>query len=131
MIKLPKSIRVAHMDFAIEEWSPVIANANHRWGEFALAEQTIRVHVSDRQFYEVLATLLHELTHAICWAYTIRLGKRGDTEERMVSTMAVAWAQIYRDNPELISFIATEGRDDRESMDEYAARKRREASGDS
>lgn len=123
MIQLPKSIRVAHMDFKIEEWPVPASSASHRWGEFSISEQTIRVHVQDRQFYEVLATLLHELTHAICWAYTIRLGRRGDTEERMVSTMAVAWAQIYRDNPELIAFIATGG--DEMSFDEYMTERAR------
>ena len=38
--------------------------------------------------------------------------------------MATGWAQVYRDNPQLIEFIATDGR---ETMDEYAARRLREA----
>lgn len=123
-MKLPKSVRVAHMDFEIVEWEVPAASASHRWGEFSIAEQAIRVQVQDRQFYEVVCTLVHEIMHAICWAYEIRLGTKGDSEERMVGTMSVAWAQIYRDNPELIGFIASGN--DLETMDEYASRRRRE-----
>lgn len=125
-MKLPKSVRVAHMNFAIEEWTSPSATANHKWGEFSVGEQMIRVQVEDRQFWEVVCTLVHEIMHAICWAYEIRLpsDKQGDSEERMVCTMSVAWAQVYRDNPELIGFIASG--DARETMEEYATRRVRE-----
>lgn len=123
-MKLPKSVRVAHMDFEIVEWKTPAANASHKWGEFSVQEQLIRVQVRDRQFWEVVCTLLHEIGHAIFWAYEIR---EGDKEERIVGVFATGWTQIYRDNPELIAFIESKGAVAHvETIDEYATRKGRE-----
>ena len=52
---------------------------------------------------KVLDTLLHELNHAVYWAYGM---EDEDKEERIVGTMATAWAQIFRDNPEFVAWIA-------------------------
>ena len=45
---------------------------------------------------KMLDTLLHEIFHAIFWAYGI---EDKDEEERTVSTMATGWAAFLRDNP--------------------------------
>ena len=47
---------------------------------------------------------MHEINHAIFWAYCIQ---NEDKEERVVSTMATAWTQIFRDNPKILRFIQT------------------------
>ena len=51
---------------------------------------------------QVLTTLLHEINHAIFNLYHI---VNEDEEEDIVTVLGVAWAQVYRDNPELIKFI--------------------------
>lgn len=47
-------------------------------------------------------TVLHEVTHAIYWAYVI---EDKDEEERIVTTMARAWTQVWRDNPDLLGWL--------------------------
>lgn len=51
---------------------------------------------------KMVYTLIHEINHAIYWAYKL---DDEDKEERIVSTFATAWTQIYRDNPALMDFI--------------------------
>jgi hypothetical protein len=98
---LPKAIRVGAFDFAVEELKPMTAGALRRFGEFSAMENCIRVDPqADR--IKVLDTLLHEIGHAIFWAYNI---DDKDDEERTVGIQASAWTQIYRDNPDLLRFI--------------------------
>lgn len=104
-MKLPETIRVAHTDVNVEKWWPPSANANHRWGEFSTQENIIRVQVENRPFAEVLSTLIHEINHAIYYHWPI---EDTDKEERICSILGTAWAAIFRDNPELIAFIAGE-----------------------
>jgi len=100
---LPKSVRVAYTDFKVEAWHRVSANASNRWGECSVVERLLRVQVDDRAHWDVLCTLIHEINHAIYWAYEIQ---KEDEEERLVGTLATAWAQVYRDNQDLVTFIA-------------------------
>lgn len=51
---------------------------------------------------KLVDTLLHEITHAIWWAYGL---EDDDKEERIVRTMGAAWAQIWRDNPHLLGWL--------------------------
>jgi len=51
-----------------------------------------------------LVTFLHEIGHAIWNVYEI--GKVSD-QEAIVSLMAVAWANVYQDNPYLLSWISS------------------------
>lgn len=101
MITLPSSVRVAAFDVTIEDWKPIAAHASERFGEFSALEMLIRVDSSVNPM-KVLDTLIHEILHVIYWAYTM---DDIDKEERIVGTMATAWAQIYRDNPDLLRFI--------------------------
>lgn len=101
MITLPTSVRVAAFDVTIEDWTPIASHAAGRFGEFSNLEMLIRVDSSVNPM-KVLDTLIHEINHAIYWAYGI---EDEDKEERIVGTMATAWAQIYRDNPDLLRFI--------------------------
>lgn len=111
MPKLPKSLRIAHTDFRVEDWQQMSAVASKRWGEFSVVEHVIRIQTADRSYPEVLCTLLHEIVHAICWAYEVRTVDRldkdehPDTEERLAGIMATAWTQIFRDNRDLVLFI--------------------------
>lgn len=98
---LPKKIRVAAFDIQIEDWRPISAAASRRFGEFSCMESLIRIDTSVDKV-KVVDTLLHEISHAICWAYGV---EDADKEERIVGTFGTAWTQIFRDNPALLDFI--------------------------
>ena len=100
-IKLPKSVRVAAFDIEILEWHTHSANARSRFGEFSCVEQLIRIDESMNDIQR-LNSLLHEINHAIFWAYDMH---DEDKEERLVSNFATAWAQIFRDNSDVLTFI--------------------------
>ena len=48
-------------------------------------------------------TVLHEINHVI-WAVG-QLKTKMQKEERAVAVMATYWTQIFRDNPQLITWI--------------------------
>ena len=100
-IELPKLVKVAGFDITIVTWTPREAMSAHRYGEFSSIEETIRLDATMSDI-KMVGTLIHELTHAIYWAYNI---EDEDKEERVCCTMATAWTQIYRDNPLILSFI--------------------------
>lgn len=102
MITLPSSIRIAAFDINVYEWNHLSATAMGRFGEWSSIECCIRVDTAVNPM-KVVDTLLHEINHAIYWAYGL---EEGDKEERIVATMATAWLQIYRDNPKLLTWIA-------------------------
>lgn len=99
-LKLPSKIRVAAFDINIEDWQPHSANSKQRYGEFSSVENVMRIDTSYP--HNTLGTFLHEINHAIWWAYAL---EDGDTEERIAEVMSTAWIQIYRDNPEVLAFI--------------------------
>ena len=98
---LPQSVRVAAFDIAIIAWPHTAAAAAAKFGEFSSLELCIRVDASVAPI-KLIDTLIHEINHAIYWAYGI---DDADKEERLVATMATAWTQIYRDNPALLTMI--------------------------
>lgn len=100
---LPKSVRVLHCDFAIVVESAAWAAANRRYGECSTVELTIRIDGSNPFPWKVVDTVLHEITHAIWWAYGL---EDGDVEERVAGTFGRAWTQIWRDNPDLLAWLS-------------------------
>ncbi len=100
-MNLPQAIKIAAFDIKIEEWKPISASANRRYGEFSSMESNIRIDTSVN-YIKIVDTLLHEISHAIYWAYGM---EDEDKEERIVATFATAWTQIYRDNPFLLQWI--------------------------
>lgn len=111
MAELPTKLRIGHVDVEVEIWNHLWAQDANRWGEWSTREMKIRIDTTGRQPIEILCTLMHEVLHAICWAYEVRFvdtldkGDHPDTEERMVGILSGALAQVYRDNPELVQFI--------------------------
>lgn len=100
-MKIPASIKVAAFDIIVFQWTGQESHCRNRFGEFSPGELTIRIDTSSPVF-KIIDTFLHELNHAIWWAYGL---EDGDKEERIASTMATAWTQIYRDNPEFLQWI--------------------------
>jgi hypothetical protein len=72
------------------------------YGSFSHRNQAI--HLSGQFANEQLraVTLLHEIHHAIWWAQNI---KPRDGEERIVDSLSSGFAQVWRDNPELIAYL--------------------------
>jgi hypothetical protein len=71
-------------------------------------EQTIRIqrHMATPQ--KAVDTFMHEVLHALYWAYGIR---DEDKEERTVGAMSTALMTCYRDNPWLLDWIREALRD--------------------
>lgn len=101
-VALPSSIRVAAFDVKVIDWDHLAAATHNKFGEWSCVECAIRIDSTVNPM-KVLDTLLHEINHAIYWSYGMM---DDDKEERIVGTMATAWAQIYRDNPHLTKWIA-------------------------
>ncbi len=101
--KLAKSVRVGPFDFPITIESENWRIANSRAGEFSSVEMCIRIAMGYAMPMRLCDTVLHEVGHAIWWVY----GLRNDTkEEEVVSLLATAWTQVFRDNPWLLTWIA-------------------------
>lgn len=98
---LPASIRVGPFDFAVKEWDHPEAYTRGRYGEMSTIDFTIKI---DRTIppIKLADTVLHEVGHCIYWAYSL---KDDDEEERLISTMATAWTQVWRDNPSLYRWL--------------------------
>ncbi len=98
---MPQKIKVACFDVSIEDWKPISAATNQKYGEFSSMEMLIRIDTSVDSI-KVVDTLMHEINHAIYWAYGI---EDGDNEERTVSTLSTGLVQVIRDNPDLLAYI--------------------------
>lgn len=98
---IPKKIKLGPFKIRIETWSRSQAAAIGKFGEWSPCEQTIRVDLAQVPAV-LITTLMHELNHAIYWAYRL---EDGDRQERVVDVMATAWAQLFLDNPSLIELL--------------------------
>jgi hypothetical protein len=67
-------------------------------------EHTIRIRPDVPSRWVIVDTVLHEINHAIFWAYLLR---DNDDEERTVATIATGWTQVFRDNPALLAWIGS------------------------
>lgn len=99
---LSDSIRVAGFDLRIEKWTHQQAASMARYGEFSSIEQTIRIQNDMPSRFKAVDTVMHEISHAIFWAYGI---EDGDKEERVVSVLGTAWMALHRDNPWLAGWV--------------------------
>lgn len=104
MIELPKSIRVGYAEVTVGIFPREVASAGNRMGEYDPRRCLIRID-DDQERSDLcnLDTLLHEIVHAIFHHYDLH---DSDREEKLVTVIAGAWTQIYRDNPDLLRFIA-------------------------
>lgn len=100
--RLPHSIRVGPFDYVIEKMTSNQSGAMRRWGEFSSLEAKIRVSTNFPTAVKAADTLLHEVGHAIWFAWGI---EKGDDEERVVGNAATGWVTVYRDNPWLLDWL--------------------------
>lgn len=100
--RLPKKLRISAYDFRLELWDSSQAQSTRKFGEFSAIEQRITIQAEYASPVTMVDTLLHEILHAIYWVHGI---DDKDEEERIVNTMAVAWTQVWRDNPALLDWL--------------------------
>lgn len=99
---LPATIRIAGYDFNLEKWTHQQAAGANRYGEFSSLEQTIRIQLDMPSRFKAVDTMLHEISHALFWAYGIA---DEDKEERIVAALGSAWMALHRDNPWLAKWL--------------------------
>ena len=100
--QIPKSVRVTCYDVKVSEWDRATSESVDSYGEFNERDLVIRVDMSSRNNIAKVDTLIHEINHAIYFAYGLQ---DKDKEERIVSTFATAWVQVFRDNPCLVEWL--------------------------
>lgn len=100
-MNLPDKVKVACFDIKIIDWEPREASVRGRFAEFSAVNQEIKIDTSHGDI-KTVDSLLHEINHAIFWAYEIH---DEDKEERICGTMSTAWTQIFRDNPQVMDFV--------------------------
>jgi hypothetical protein len=96
---LPASIRVGPYDIRISTVDQI--DGGDCYGAFHLDTQEIQILKQFNSGVMAADTLLHELIHA-AWR-TTSLPKRG--EEQAVSLLATCLTQIFRDHPQLLTWI--------------------------
>lgn len=99
--RLPTSVRVGCFDYAIEEWSPHLAATAQRLAECDRDNLVIRVR-SDLPRQRIAEAVLHEILHAAFDAGACEVGD----EERIVGVLGGMLAQVWRDNPEIVSYLS-------------------------
>lgn len=102
MAKLPKKLKVAAFDIVVEPLTPVTSLAKNQQGLFNALLQRIEIMTPSIDGLNQLDTVLHEVFHAIYWAYNI---EDRDDEERTVATLATGLTQVLRDNPQVLKYI--------------------------
>lgn len=93
---LPPTIKIGGYDFRIILWTDDEAAGAHRYGECSSVEQVIRLRRNFATPFKAADTFLHELLHAIYWAWGV---DDADKEERIVNLLGTALLAVHRDNP--------------------------------
>lgn len=99
---LPDTIRVGPFDMLILKMDEHRAAAEMKWGFFSSIEQVIAIQGPMPTRQKAADTFIHEVNHAIWWAYGL---EDEDKEERTVGTLATGWVQVYRDNAWLLGWL--------------------------
>ena len=94
---LPKYIRIGHYSVAFIKWDARAAHSSRAWGEFSAEEMAIRVDVQQDPM-KVLDVIMHEIIHAIYFAYGL---SSEANEEDVCRTVSKALVQVMRDNKPL------------------------------
>lgn len=98
MTGIPASIRVGYRDILIV----VTPQASDRHGDYEDTPGIIHV-TEDRSDQLQAYTVLHEALHA-CWALA-NLGDKAD-EEKAITGLSTQFAQVWRDNPDLVAYLS-------------------------
>lgn len=101
--KLPASVRVGALDYAIKPWSQKAADNTRAYGMCDRATLVILIQ-EDLTPQKQAEVLLHEILHA-CYDNAGLNMEPTLEEERVVNGMGYQLLQVIRDNPKLMVFL--------------------------
>jgi len=99
---LPGSVRIGPFVLKIEPTSVHESNGRREWGSCSVQAQKITIQSDMPTPAKAVDTLIHEIMHAIFWAYNIA---DEDKEERTVASLGTALTALHLDNPWLGPWI--------------------------
>lgn len=106
MIKLPASVKIDNITYAIKSVPDLVADDDPKeslLGCVSYSDAVIKISKQSKD--SVANTLAHEINHAIFHERCIDDLIKDKDLETVVDCVAKAFVQIIRDNPELIDFI--------------------------
>ena len=98
---LPQFIRIAGHTITVETFGIDVAKAGDLFAAYHSIDAKIVI-CDETDKIATLDSLIHEIGHAIYFYYGIG---REPSEEHVVNQMGVAWAQIWVDNPDMVTFL--------------------------
>lgn len=102
-MKLPTSVRIGFKDYSIKPYPEDAQRENGNWGHCKHGPAEMFVHNTE-DGRETANTLLHEILHACCHVGATEMPR--DQEEKTVNIFANQLSGVFRDNPELIKWLA-------------------------
>lgn len=110
MAKLPKTIKVAHLDYALDlvtqDFLTVLRGQDDAIGHCSWSKQQIYVKKT-LQGPQLVEVVLHEIHHAVTNTMTSFHGRTPGTEE-ITEMVGIGFATVFRDNPKLLKWITKE-----------------------
>lgn len=100
---LPRTIKVGPFPFTVKLWDACTPDVARAFGNCCTTTSTISLQPQFKSAAQAVDTVLHEVNHAIYWAYGV---DDEDKEERVVAIFATAWTQVFQDNPALMAWVA-------------------------
>ena len=99
----PSIIKVGAFDIAVKSWPIFNASDERSFGQFRPASLEIAIcdFLPERRQAE---TMIHEILHAIWHVWALR---QSSDEEVVVGSMAQGLAAVFRDNPDLLPWLAS------------------------
>ncbi len=100
---LPKKLRIGPWDYNISLVHKI--DDGQSFGCFTADKCEIQIRVDHPSAPYAVDTVLHELLHAVFHVQSLHESDL-EKEEHVVSMVAKAWTQVFRDNPTLLKWIA-------------------------
>ena len=101
-MRMPRAIKVGHRQFEVISWMDRAADAQGARGDCCADPPRIRI-ARGQTRADKAETMIHEVFHA-CWR---GLSSENVTEEQAVSVLAENFAQVWADNPDLITWVSS------------------------
>lgn len=100
-MKLPKKIKIGHLEFDIKRDSINKFGVEENMG--VTLKEKLKIYLSDDEMAEEVEidTLFHEVLHA-CWFAS---GLRREAEEEIIAALVPFILMALRDNPKLLKII--------------------------
>ncbi|MDR1330254.1 MAG: hypothetical protein LBK23_11700 [Oscillospiraceae bacterium] len=94
-MKIPETIRINGIDFAIEQTQNLNDGDHVLYGQVHYGHSTIEINAQYQKHQAMCVTLWHEILHALCKIHSVHLGEH---EEAIVDILAYGIYQVLQDN---------------------------------